>query len=495
MKTAYMKSRSVLACIVFAMPAIIAHITESKPAFAQSTHSAGASSPAYPVKVSVNGRYLVDQNNKPFLIVGDTPQGLISRLNEKEIDGFFADRQAHGFNTMGWVDVLCGGRDFITNVYASTPDGIRPFTEFLPGGSDHTYYDLSKPNEAYFQRLDHIVTLAAKHNILVFIDPIETAGWLMTLRNNGLAAANAYGQYLGNRYKKYPNVAWLNGNDFGGWQKESDDALVRAVAKGIKSADPGHIQTIEFNPPFGSSLDDPSWAALISINGAYVYGPTYIQVLHNYNQTPVMPVFLMEAHYELENVGSPPDFGTPSVLRREEYWAMLSGAKGQFYGNMYTWSFKNGWQNNIDTRGVAQVTIWKDFFTSVPWQNLVPDQDHSVVTAGLGTFGDIKETQVSKSDYCTAAHTPDGSLAIAYMPTARTITVDMSKLKGPTTARWFDPTNGTYSEIKGQPFANSGTRQFTPPGKNHDGDGDWVLVLNASGTAAAVTAGEIFKAQ
>src|SRR5215469_3245024 len=167
MKTAYMKSRSVLACIVFAMPAIIAHITESKPAFAQSTHSAGASSPAYPVKVSVNGRYLVDQNNKPFLIVGDTPQGLISRLNEKEIDGFFADRQAHGFNTMGWVDVLCGGRDFITNVYASTPDGIRPFTEFLPGGSDHTYYDLSKPNEAYFQRLDHIVTLAAKHNILL----------------------------------------------------------------------------------------------------------------------------------------------------------------------------------------------------------------------------------------------------------------------------------------------------------------------------------------
>ncbi len=130
-------------------------------------------------------------------------KALISRLNEKEIDDFFADRQAHGFNTMGWVDVLCGGRDFITNIYATTPDGIRPFTGFLPGGTDHTYYDLSKPNEAYFQRLDHIVELGAKHNILIFIDPIETAGWLQTLRNNGLAAANAYGQYLGNRYKKY----------------------------------------------------------------------------------------------------------------------------------------------------------------------------------------------------------------------------------------------------------------------------------------------------
>ena len=351
----------------------------------ESPRTASASSPAYPLKVSSNGRYVVDQNNTPFLIVGDTPQGLIYRLSEKQAEDYFADRQAHGFNTMGWIDVLCAGRDYPANIYAATPDGIRPFTGFVGGGSDWTHYDLSKPNEAYFVRLDHIVELAAKHGHFVFLDPIETAGWLSTLRNNGLAAASAYGQYLGNRYKKYSNVAWLNGNDFGGWQNASDDALVLAVAKGIKSVAPDQIQTVEFNPPWGSSLDDASWAALISINGAYIYGPTYIQVLHNYNQTPVMPVFLMEAHYELENVGRPPDFGTPPVLRREEYWAMLSGGKGQFYGNMYTWSFKPGWQNNIDTPGVTQVTIWKDFFTSLPWHNLVPDQDHSVVTAGFGT--------------------------------------------------------------------------------------------------------------
>ncbi len=78
--------------------------------------------------------------------------------------------------------------------------------------------------------------------------------------------------------------------------------------------------------------------------------------LHNYNQTPVMPVFLMEAHYELERVGGVSDYGTPPVLRREEYWAMLSGGKGQFYGNFYTWSFASGWKYYIDTPGAAQVT-------------------------------------------------------------------------------------------------------------------------------------------
>jgi Protein of unknown function (DUF4038)/Putative collagen-binding domain of a collagenase len=446
----------------------------------ESPRTASAGTPAYPLKVSSNGRYVVDQNNTPFLIVGDTPQGLIYRLSEKQADDYFADRQAHGFNTMGWIDVLCAGRDYPANIYAATPDGIRPFTGFVGGGSDWTHYDLSKPNEAYFVRLDHIVELAAKHGHFVFLDPIETAGWLSTLRNNGLEAASAYGRFLGNRYKKYANVAWLNGNDFGGWQNASDDALVLAVAKGIKSVDPDQIQTVEFNPPWGSSLDDASWAALISINGAYIYGPTYIQVLHNYNQTPVMPVFLMEAHYELENVGRPPDFGTPPVLRREEYWAMLSGGKGQFYGNMYTWSFKPGWEKNIDTPGVTQVTIWKNFFTSLPWQDLVPDQDHSILTAGFGTPGDINQPAVSKSDYATASKTPDGSFVIVYMPTARTITVNLAALKANASAQWFDPTNGAYTSIPGSPLSNTGTQKFTPPEKNHDGDSDWVLLLDAS---------------
>lgn len=468
------------------IPAMLLALTLLGPALvrAQMTaahaRAAGTGFSAYPVKVSANGRYLVDQNNTPFLIAGDSPQGLIYRLSEAQADSYFADRQAHGFNTAGWVDVVCAGRDYPKNIYGATYDGIRPFNGFVRGGTDWAHYDLSKPNEAYFTRLDHIVELAAKHGILVFLDPMETAGWLSTLRNNGLAADYAYGRYLGNRYKKFSNVAWISGNDFGGWKNASDDALVKAVAKGIRSVAASQIQTVELLPPSGASLDDPTWASIVSINGAYVYGPTYIQVLHNYNQKPIMPIFLMEAHYELENVGAPPDFGTPSVLRREEYWAMLSGAKGQFYGNRYTWSFADGWQAHLDTSGVTQFTIWKNFFESLPWQDLIPDQSHTVITGGFGTYGNLQTTQVSQSDYCTAAKTPDGAVDIAYMPSVRTITVNMASLKAPAIAKWFDPTNGAYTTISGGPFANKGTRKFTPPGKNHDGDGDWVLLLVAS---------------
>ena len=39
-----------------------------------------AAAPAYPVKVGPTGRYLVDQNGSPFLIVGDSPQAMIGRV-------------------------------------------------------------------------------------------------------------------------------------------------------------------------------------------------------------------------------------------------------------------------------------------------------------------------------------------------------------------------------------------------------------------------------
>jgi uncharacterized protein DUF4038/collagenase-like protein with putative collagen-binding domain len=441
-------------------------------------HTATAQA-AFPLKVSENHRYLVDQNGKPFFMVGDTPQGLMGSLTEQDAEYYFADREAHGFNTLGWIDVMCAGNDYKWNKDAVTPDGIKPFNGYLGGGTDFTHYDLGKPNEAYFTRLDHILQLAAKHHLLVFLDPIETIGWLPALRNNGMKAAYAYGQYLGNRYKGYSNVAWLNGNDFNMWTVPEDDDLVQAVSKGIRSTSPNQLQTVELNVRTSSSFDDPRWIPLIELNGTYTYSPTYIQMLHSYSQKPAAPVVMIEAHYDWEDVGTPPDFGTPYVIRKQDYWTALSGGIGQWYGNKYTWSFANGWKEKIDTPAVEQLGIWAKLFISLPWQDLVPDQEHKLLAAGYGTFGNV-DTRVSESDYAVAAKSEDGSIAVVYVPTARAITIDMSCLHGPAKARWFDPSSGSYQDVAGGPLPNSGSKEFTPPGKNHAGDGDWVLLLQAS---------------
>ncbi len=487
------KHRGILPALVLGMSAAL--ITAV--AIAQSTGPASAPQssyrPVYPLKLSENHRYLVDQDNRPFLMVGDSPQCLMGRLTEQDAEKYFADRQIHGFNTAGWVDVACAGKDFPDEKDGRTPDGILPFTGYVTGGTDYTHYDLSKPNEAYFTRLDHIVEIAAAHDVYVFIDPMETSGWLQTLRNNGLKAAYEYGQYLGRRYKKHANVGWISGNDFNTWRVPTDDALALAVAKGIKSQAPDQLQTVELNFDTSSSLDDQDWASIISLNGTYTYSATYIQMLHSYNQKPIIPAYLVEAHYDLEQVGTPSDYGTPDVLRREEYWTMLSGGIGQFYGNRYTWTLTPGWDSYSDTLGVTQIAIWRNFFTSIPWQSLVPDQHHETVTAGYGTFGSDEvhfepqilaarmDPRVSQSDYATVARTPDGSFVVVYLPTARTITVNMARLRGPATAEWLDPTTGTYQVVSGSPFSNIGIREFTPPGKNAEGQSDWVFLLHSSG--------------
>jgi len=420
---------------------------------------------AYPLAVSANRRYLVDQRGVPYLMMGDSPQGLIANLSEAEANGFFADREANGFNAV-WINLLCGtytgGRPD-----GSTYDGIVPFT--TPG-------DVSTPNEPYFARVDHMLELAAAHGILVVLDPAETGSFLSVLLGSGLAKSRDYGRYLGVRYRNFDNIVWMSGNDFQSWQNPSDDAVVQAVALGIQDTDDRHIHTVELDYLVSGSLDDPTWEPIIQLNASYTYFPTYAQVLLDYDRPDAPPTFMVEANYEFEHNAA--DLGTPHILRRQEYWTMLSGACGQLYGNAWTWPFAGGWESHLDTPGSDQVAHVNALFSPRPWWNLIPDPTHTVVIAGNGTFSDTGS--LGGNDYLTAARTPDGALVMAYMPTIRTITVDMSELGSPATASWYDPSAGTYAPIAGSPFANSGTRAFAPPGNNADGDGDWVLVLEAT---------------
>ena len=141
--------------------------------------------------------------------------------------------------------------------------------------------------------------------MVVLLDPIETSSWLSVLRTNGEAKAFAYGQYLGNRYKNFPNIIWMHGNDFQSWRDATDDVLVQAVALGIKSTDQNHIHTAELNFLTSGSLDDPSWAPVIELDAAYTYFPTYAQVLTEYNRPDTEPVFMVEANYEFEHYPIP----------------------------------------------------------------------------------------------------------------------------------------------------------------------------------------------
>jgi hypothetical protein len=265
----------------------------------------------------------------------------------------------------------------------------------------------------------------------------------------------------------------MSGNDFQGWRNPANDAVVREVALGILDNDTRHLHTTELDYLLSSSLDDTTWASILGLNATYTYYPTYARLCQDYNRPNYLPNFMVEANYEFESLQGPTT--TAPILRKQEYWTMTSGVTGQLYGNGYTWPFANGWKSHLDTPGAIQIGYLKKFFEPRAWYDLVPDTAHVVVTAGYGTYSDVG--YVNNNDYLTAARTSDGTLVIVYTPILRTFTVDMSMLSEAVTTRWYDPSSGAYVTVPGSPLPNTGTRDFTPPGTNSDGDGGWVLVL------------------
>jgi len=430
----------------------------------------GSDTVAWPLKQSANGRYLVDQNNKPFFINGDSPQRLMGSLSEAEAENYFANREKYGINAV-WI-----------HLYTSWGPKVNgdPFTN---------RNDISTPNEAYFAHVDRFLDVAKKHGIAVFLGIPGINGLynpdVDSYANQGAIKSYNFGRYLGNRYKDQGNIVWTIGNDFKQYINDSIDSVVRRAADGIAETDTGnHPITIELYPTPNTSADGTKWIPYIDINLAYSYGPTYNVVKRAYNQNKG-PVVFFEGVYESDGTSFSCRHGycgTPRILRSVEHWAVLSGALGgQFYG--YESDLNSAENNqsgisNLDTDPQKQLLHVRNLYSTRRWYDLVPDSSHTIVTNG---YGDCPMGAEWKYDFgsaicTTTASTPDGKLVISYMERPRATTVDMSKLAGPAKAQWLSLTTGEYTAIADSPLPNSGLKVFTPP---DGGEGDWVLLLEA----------------
>jgi Protein of unknown function (DUF4038)/Putative collagen-binding domain of a collagenase len=443
---------------------------------------------AYPIKASSNNRYLVDQNNHPFLLVGDAAWNLFMEVpvtGSNSANTYFAARKAMGFNSvMSSILGLNGGQ--------GTYDGLVPFS--TPG-------NITTPNEAYFARIDAMINLAATYGINIMLNACENYNWESVYQNSTTAQLTTFGHYLGNRYKAFSNVMWCHGNDYQDWRTNSSaESALLTLINAIISVDPGQIHTWELNYNHSLVTDDPNWRFL-PLNGVYSYYPSYAATYEAYlsEVTPAFgggtfsgnkPNFLVENSYEGPAAGDT-DAGTPQVCRKNQCWVYCSGASaGYLYGNNNLYLFASGWANQINTPGATQLTYITNFLQRAPWYNLVPDLSHTFVTAGYGTAFPLSRlvptnaTQgtVIPDTYVTASITPDGTFAIAYLPVSTTINVAMNQFSGSVTAVWMDPSNNTFSTVTGGPFSNSGTKSFTTPGNNSAGNPDWVLYFTGSGT-------------
>jgi hypothetical protein len=491
-------------------------------AAAAAVSSPTPSSP-FPLQVSSNGRYLETAQGTPWLMVGDSPWTAIGNISTTTAASYFADREAHGFDA-ALIALLCD--DYTgCNSNGQTYDGIPPFTAVLSGPnppSSPATFNIADPNPTYFSRAHQIVAEAEADNIAVLLDPVETGGcqrWMDMLGNNGNGVAGSsnpdyqYGVFLGNEFKDLPNIIWTSGNDFQCIETATDKNNALAVAEGIQSVDPSALQTLEVDFCGGggytcqgsSSLVDANgnstgWSSVVSLNGSYTYSPTYAEDLAAYGQSSSKPMFLIEANYENEQNpftdGCAPSGGDPINCRLQAWWTMTSGATGQLYGNHNSWATLSNStdMSSLDTLGVAQLGYQTSLLSGLAWYNLAPDTGHALIYCGssgtaCGTYSSTGSIDTGPgANYVTDAETSDKTLALAYFPqpsghTLSSVTVNFGSMLsgGSTTARWYDPTNGTFAPVTGSPFTDSaGAQTINLPGANSEGDHDWVLVLQTT---------------
>lgn len=428
-------------------------------------------SPAFPLKLAAdpNARYLVDQNNQPVLIIGDTPWSLIGQVSKEDADFYLRDTAQRGFNSVVITLVESHYADNAPrNFYGDDPYLV------YEGGVPR----FDTPNEAYFAHADWVIRKAGDYGLQVILAPNYLGccgdGYVDELASsvNSLAVVQAYGTFIGNRYKDFPNLIYVWGNDTNpcGNNDSSTGCTVsqkiNAMAAAVKAADPNHLHTFHSSPEYSAAdikeTHNYSW---IDFNITYTYLPVQGNVLNDYNRSPSMPSFLFESHYERDwNNASPLD------TRKEAYVAILSGASGNHYGNNPIWhmnsislnGINDSWKNHLDDEGRADMVHVKNLFASRNWVALVPDQTHSVLTDGYR----------EGSNYAAAARTSDGSTVIVYTPSQRELTIAMNQVNGSAAqAWWYNPRDGVAQSLG--TFANSGSQGFTPPTS-----GDWILVLD-----------------
>jgi hypothetical protein len=431
---------------------------------------ATAQSKTFPLKVESGKRYLEGADGQPFLMTGDAAWSLIAQLTREDADRYLRDRKERGFNTI-LVNLL--EHRFASNA----PANIYGDKPFLVDG------DYSTPNEAYFRHADWVLRRACDLGILVLLAPSYTGyggkqeGWYQEMTKNGPAKLHEYGRFLGKRYQGFDNILWVHAGDY----NPPDKDLARAIADGIGEFDKGALSTAH-GAPEGSALGYWRNEPWLTVNNIYVGDHIYVEALRQFADPSAMPFFLIESIYENEHDSS------EDLLRTQAYESLLSGASGQVFGNNPIWHFDGPglyktdmtWQQALGSPGSQSMTHLSKLFGSIPWWDLVPDTDHSVLADGEVHVWTRMWAYFQPLKHISAARSRDGSLALVYIPDGRAVTVNLQGLAGPEiSAQWFDPTAGTYAPVEGSPFAEQKSLTLTPLPANAAGFRDWVLLLRS----------------
>ena len=463
--------------------------------------AAAAANPGVPfiagvsASASTQAGYFTDQHSNPRLWVCDQMYGLVGNAGrwngsgggtyQQDYDSYCSERAAQGVTAV-LVELVSSLPDGGVYDNGNTWDNVPPFNT----GQDPA----SGLNPAYWTRFDYLLNSALKNGLTVF--PIFDItynsasgecfnGWTNT-------QYQAFGAALGGRYKNQPNLMWMFGDDT---FPTTYDTFFDSILAGLSGAGDTHPLTAMWLAEYTSRYEtdnnlESAWGTAHSaFSSCYTYNAGYWCIEYAYGEVvnegaaALLPVVWNNGYHY--SGGTTYDHTNDRAWRQEIWWCLTAGARGvtTYSVNNYLWNaaadvatVTSDWSfaNSLDNI----VTAYQSW---VNWQKLLPDLSSSFVTAGRGTRvagltsgggGGAYEPAFTNS-WVAASITPDGTLAVCYLPNSTTITCTTSMLASGWAAHWIDPITGAATSAGAGPTFNS-----TAKGTNSQGDPDWVLVFH-----------------
>jgi hypothetical protein len=395
----------------------------------------------YPASVHKSCRYLQTADGKPFFWLADTAWELFHRLSREEIAEYLTVRRQQGFNV-------------VQAVALAELDGLR--TPNREGHLPLQNEDPTRPNEPYWNLVDHAFDLAEREGI--------TIGFLPTWGDKFHKAwgegpvvfnpqnARDYGRFLGERYGHRRNLVWILGGDRS--IEPEHLPILRAMAEGIREAEKiRHLMTLHPQGGCSSSqfVHGEAWLDFNMLQSGHWWFDTRpdLMVERDLALQPPKPVLDGEPNYEnhrpfralgeLKDLNIPP-FGAYHV-RRASYASVFAGGCGVTYGCHAVWQMAQPgfvginhpigtWKQSLPLPGARQLVHLKQLMLGMGLFDVVPDQ--SLILVGLG----------EGVETARACRTRDGKRAAIYLPWPRPVRPDASRLAQGGRWEWFDPRTG-----------------------------------------------------
>ncbi|MBN2476459.1 MAG: DUF4038 domain-containing protein [Pirellulales bacterium] len=423
------------------------------------------------IGVSTDGHHFQHADGTPFLWLVDTAWNGALKSSREDWDRFLDNRASKGFTGVQFVVTQW------RTAYANAEGQVA-----------YTGDDRIEIRPEFFRRIDERVDAVNAKGLLAVPVLLWTLG--QRQHNPGQlpeSEAIRLARYMVARYGAN-HVAWFLPGD-GNYFDERAERWKR-IGRAVFDTDdhaPVFIHPQGMQWPYDAFLGE-RWLSVFGYQSGHGDDGRTLTWLHSgppaqkWRQKPARPVINLEPPYEDHIAYQSRKRHTDDTVRRTLYWSMLNApTAGTSYGAHGVWSWESRpkepqehggtgvaqpWFEAMDLPGSSQLKHLSDLFRSLRWWEIRPDRQFA---ARVGNKPPEPARGGAAGLHVAAARSPQGDLALVYLPVGGAVAIQTERLRDGWTAEWFNPRTG-----KSTPAGPSEGRVFKSPDAE-----DWVLVFRA----------------